>query len=92
MIRVRTTEEMRRAVLDNAGTADVVIKAAAPLDFRPKSVAAQKIKKRSGALDRGVSSRRPDILKELGGSKNGTCAGRVCGRNREPCSRTAWKN
>src|SRR5204863_4855089 len=36
-IRVRTTEEMRRAVLDHAADADVVIKAAAPLDYRPKS-------------------------------------------------------
>src|SRR5207249_454901 len=46
-IRVRTTEEMRRAVIENSEDADVVIKAAAPLDFRPKSVAPQKIKKSS---------------------------------------------
>src|SRR5215469_6968761 len=44
-IHVRTTEEMRRAVIDNGQGADVVIKAAAPLDFRPKTVAQQKIKK-----------------------------------------------
>src|SRR5207244_6620728 len=45
-IRVRTTEEMRRAVLDNSGDADVVIKAAAPLDYRPKSVASHTVKTR----------------------------------------------
>jgi len=69
-IRVRTTEEMRRAVLDNASDADVVIKAAAPLDFRPKSVAAQKIKKKTADLTLDLEP-TADILKELGSSKNG---------------------
>jgi phosphopantothenoylcysteine decarboxylase / phosphopantothenate---cysteine ligase len=69
-IRVRTTEEMRRAVLDNAVDADVVIKAAAPLDFRPKSVATQKIKKKSAELTIELEP-TTDILKELGSRKNG---------------------
>jgi phosphopantothenoylcysteine decarboxylase/phosphopantothenate--cysteine ligase len=69
-IRVRTTEEMRRAVLDNAPGVDVVIKAAAPLDFRPKSVAPQKIKKKSADLTLDLEP-TVDILKELGGRKNG---------------------
>jgi phosphopantothenoylcysteine decarboxylase/phosphopantothenate--cysteine ligase len=69
-IRVRTTEEMRQAVLDNATDADVVIKAAAPLDFRPKSVAAQKIKKKSGHLTLDLEP-TADILQELGSHKNG---------------------
>jgi phosphopantothenoylcysteine decarboxylase/phosphopantothenate--cysteine ligase len=69
-IRVRTTDEMRRAVLDNSADADVVIKAAAPLDFRPKSVAAQKIKKRSAPLTIDFEP-TGDILKELGSQKNG---------------------
>src|SRR5206468_5060504 len=69
IIRVRTTEEMRRAVLDNAVDADVVIKAAAPLDFRPKSVATQKIKKNAADF---VLNLEPtaDILNELGRQKN----------------------
>ena len=69
-IRVRTTDEMRRAVLQNVADADAVIKAAAPLDFRPKSVAAQKIKKKTANL---VLDLEPtaDILKELGSHKNG---------------------
>src|SRR5437867_4700848 len=69
-IHVRTTEEMRRAVIDHAADADVVIKAAAPLDYRPKSVAAQKIKKKTVDL---MLEHEPtvDILKELGSSKNG---------------------
>jgi phosphopantothenoylcysteine decarboxylase / phosphopantothenate---cysteine ligase len=70
MLRVRTTEEMRRAVIDHASSADVVIKAAAPLDFRPKSVASQKIKKRSAQMTVEFEP-TPDILKELGAAKNG---------------------
>jgi phosphopantothenoylcysteine decarboxylase / phosphopantothenate---cysteine ligase len=69
-IRVRTTEEMHRAVLDNVVDADVVIKAAAPLDFRPKSVATQKIKKKSAELTIEFEP-TTDILKELGTRKNG---------------------
>jgi phosphopantothenoylcysteine decarboxylase/phosphopantothenate--cysteine ligase len=70
LIRVRSTEEMRKAVFDHAAAVDVVIKAAAPLDFRPKSVASQKIKKRSGELAVDFEP-TPDILQELGRSKNG---------------------
>jgi phosphopantothenoylcysteine decarboxylase/phosphopantothenate--cysteine ligase len=69
-VHVRTTEEMRSAVLKNAATADVVIKAAAPLDFRPKSVSAQKIKKKNADLTLELEPTH-DILKELGRTKNG---------------------
>jgi phosphopantothenoylcysteine decarboxylase / phosphopantothenate---cysteine ligase len=69
-ILVRTTEEMYRAVLENSSDADVVIKAAAPLDFKPKSVAAQKIKKRTADL-RIELEPTVDILNELGHHKNG---------------------
>src|SRR6058998_4274711 len=64
-LHVRTTEEMRRAVLDNSGDADVVIKAAAPLDFRPRTVASQKIKKKTADLTLELEP-TADILKELG--------------------------
>jgi phosphopantothenoylcysteine decarboxylase/phosphopantothenate--cysteine ligase len=70
-IRVRTTEEMHRAVVENSADADVVIKAAAPLDFRPKAVAPQKIKKGSADLTLQLEP-TADILKELGSHKNGT--------------------
>jgi phosphopantothenoylcysteine decarboxylase/phosphopantothenate--cysteine ligase len=69
-IRVRTTEEMRRAVLENSGGADVVIKAAAPLDYRPKAVATQKIKKKNADFSLDLEP-TADILKELGNHKNG---------------------
>jgi phosphopantothenoylcysteine decarboxylase / phosphopantothenate---cysteine ligase len=70
-IHVRSTEEMRRAVLDNAADADVVIKAAAPLDFRPIAVSSQKIKKKTADLTLQLEPTH-DILKELGSKKNGT--------------------
>ena len=70
ILRVRTTEEMWRAVLENSTDVDVVIKAAAPLDFRPASIAAQKIKKSTAALTLHLEP-TPDILKELGTRKNG---------------------
>jgi phosphopantothenoylcysteine decarboxylase/phosphopantothenate--cysteine ligase len=70
-VQVRTTEEMRRAVLQNAADAEVVIKAAAPLDFRPKVIAAQKIKKRASADLALQLEPTADILAELGSTKNG---------------------
>jgi phosphopantothenoylcysteine decarboxylase / phosphopantothenate---cysteine ligase len=69
-IRVRSTEEMRQAVMANSLDADVVVKAAAPLDFRPKSVAEQKIKKKNAGLTIELEP-TADILKELGSRKNG---------------------
>src|SRR6185503_15573774 len=69
-IRVRSTEEMRRAVVERFDQADVVIKAAAPLDFRPKSVASQKIKKAKAVSSLELEP-TPDILLELGARKNG---------------------
>jgi phosphopantothenoylcysteine decarboxylase / phosphopantothenate---cysteine ligase len=69
-VRVRSTEDMRRAVMERFDQADVVIKAAAPLDFRPRSVATQKIKK-AGAANSMDLEATPDILFELGARKNG---------------------
>jgi phosphopantothenoylcysteine decarboxylase/phosphopantothenate--cysteine ligase len=70
VVRVGTTEEMRRAVLAAAVDADAVIMAAAPADFRPAVVAASKIKK----TDRGTPPvielvTNPDIAAELGARK-----------------------
>jgi len=69
-VRVRSTEDMRREVTKRFDGVDVVIKAAAPLDFRPKSVASQKIKKSKAASSMELEP-TPDILLELGARKNG---------------------
>jgi len=70
VIRVRSTEEMRRAVVERFDGFDVVIKAAAPLDFRPAIQAQQKLKK-SHADPNLQLEPTPDILLELGKRKNG---------------------
>ena len=66
--RVKTAEEMRRAVLAECQQYDVVIKAAAVLDWRPKETAAHKIKKGRGVQTLELVE-NPDILAELGCSR-----------------------
>ncbi len=45
VVHVESTEEMRDAVQNEVGTADVLVMAAAPADFRPRNTATGKIKK-----------------------------------------------
>jgi phosphopantothenoylcysteine decarboxylase/phosphopantothenate--cysteine ligase len=68
LIRVKTAEEMRQAVLAECQQYDVIIKAAAVLDWRPKETAAHKIKKGSGVQTLELVE-NPDILAELGCSR-----------------------
>ena len=70
IVRVRSTAEMREAVVSRFDQADIVIKAAAPLDFRPKRVAERKIKKAAPQAPLELEP-TPDILQELGARKNG---------------------
>ena len=65
---IRTTEEMRQAVLEQGPNCDVIIKAAAPLDYKPKIEADHKIKKVE-EVESIEMVRTPDILAELGTSK-----------------------
>jgi phosphopantothenoylcysteine decarboxylase/phosphopantothenate--cysteine ligase len=66
--RVETNRQMLQAVLDQAGKASIIIKAAAPADFRPESVATEKIKKNGDALNLRLVP-NVDILMELGQRK-----------------------
>ncbi|MDE3086154.1 MAG: bifunctional phosphopantothenoylcysteine decarboxylase/phosphopantothenate--cysteine ligase CoaBC [Acidobacteriota bacterium] len=65
VVRVDSAAEMERAVLEQAGSADVVVMAAAVADFRPKAPAAGKLSKSDGIPD-VVLEPTPDILAELG--------------------------
>jgi phosphopantothenoylcysteine decarboxylase/phosphopantothenate--cysteine ligase len=65
---VRTACEMREAVLRAYEKADVVIKAAAVSDYRPKQFIAYKVKKTEDVQTVELV-RNPDILAELGQSK-----------------------
>ncbi|MGW0435063.1 bifunctional phosphopantothenoylcysteine decarboxylase/phosphopantothenate--cysteine ligase CoaBC [Micromonospora sp. NPDC003197] len=67
LVRVATTEELRKATLEAADAADVVVMAAAPADFRPATYAANKIKKsETGSAPTIELVTNPDIAAELG--------------------------
>jgi len=65
VVRVNSASEMESAVLEHAGSADVVVMAAAVADFRPKAPATTKLSKSEGVPDL-VLEPTPDILAELG--------------------------
>ena len=66
VVRVGSTEEMRREVLLAAADADAVVMAAAPADFRPDERVESKIKKtHDGDAPRITLVENPDILAEL---------------------------
>ena len=65
---VETAAEMQAAVESLAGSADVIVMAAAVADFRPKVAEAGKIKK-EGGVPEIVLEPTPDILASLGAHK-----------------------
>ena len=68
MIKVKTAEEMREAVMNNYRENDVVIKAAAVSDYKPLSKAREKGKKKGIPITVEMIP-TPDILAELGKDK-----------------------
>jgi phosphopantothenoylcysteine decarboxylase/phosphopantothenate--cysteine ligase len=68
VIKVRTAEEMRAAVLEHLPEATIVVKAAAVADYRVPAPAAGKIKKGGARLTLELEP-TPDILAELGRMK-----------------------
>jgi phosphopantothenoylcysteine decarboxylase/phosphopantothenate--cysteine ligase len=66
--RVKTTDEMKQAVFACYQENDVIIKAAAVLDYRPRNKVDHKIKKEEGNQSLDLV-RTPDILEELGRAK-----------------------
>lgn len=71
IVPIVSAEEMYRAVMENAGEADIIVKAAAVADFTPENTASQKIKKGSASPNLPLKSTH-DILKELGSKYGGT--------------------
>ena len=69
VVKVETTNEMLEACLAAYGDVDIVIKAAAVADYRPRDVADQKIKKKTDDALTVVMDKNPDILKTLGAKK-----------------------
>jgi phosphopantothenoylcysteine decarboxylase/phosphopantothenate--cysteine ligase len=68
IIKVRTAQEMHKAVLDNYKKAKIIIKAAAVADYCPKVLATEKIKKDKKILSLELK-RNPDIIAEIGKNK-----------------------
>ena len=68
-VKVESTNEMLEACIEAYEKMDVVIKAAAVADYRPRDVADQKIKKKTDDALTVVMDKNPDILKELGARK-----------------------
>lgn len=69
VVNVETTCQMLEACLAAYDDVDIVIKAAAVADYRPRDVADQKIKKKNDDAMTVVMDKNPDILKTLGGKK-----------------------
>jgi phosphopantothenoylcysteine decarboxylase/phosphopantothenate--cysteine ligase len=70
VVRVGTTEELRKATAEAFAGADVVVMAAAPADFRPATIAGQKIKKTDSGTPPTIELvTNPDIAAELGAVK-----------------------
>ena len=79
-VDISSAKEMADVVLNKSADQDIIIKAAAVADYRPKEVAANKIKKADDSLTIELE-RTTDILKTLGQNKK---AGQfICGFSME---------
>ena len=67
-VSIESSAELCAAVLDRGAAADVIIQAAAPADFRPRSVAPQKIKKTGADMTLELEA-TTDVAAELGRRK-----------------------
>lgn len=65
LVPVMTTLELFNAATEAAEVTDVVIQSAAPADFRPETVADQKIKKGADTMDVHLIA-NPDVARTLG--------------------------
>ena len=68
VVPVVSAEDMYQAVIREAADADIVIKAAAVADYKPKHIADHKMKKKDEDLSIELE-RTHDILSALGGQK-----------------------
>lgn len=68
VIKVETSEQMYREVMERYPSADLIVKAAAVSDYRPVKTAVQKMKKNEQTWTLELM-RTPDILKEIGNNK-----------------------
>lgn len=67
-ITVDTTQEMHETVVDLFDDSDIVVMAAAPVDYRPKDYSSHKLKKKNDTLTLNLQ-KTPDTAYTLGKSK-----------------------
>ncbi len=70
IIKVKSGDEMMKAVNNNINKVDIFISCAAVADFKPKEYSDTKIKKGQDSLDKIELVENIDILKTIGNSKN----------------------
>jgi phosphopantothenoylcysteine decarboxylase/phosphopantothenate--cysteine ligase len=75
-VPVRSTENMRDAVIERATEANIVIMAAAVADYRPAAAQSQKLKRGDAAITLDLEP-TPDILAELGRSQTQLAGRRI---------------
>ena len=68
VVRVKSAKEMFDEVMSAADNMDIIVKAAAVADYRPKNVSSEKVKKKDGDMSIEME-RTDDILKTLGENK-----------------------
>ncbi len=71
LVNVKTTEDMLNAVSEHFHSCDVLIKSAAPADYRPENVSPTKIKKKENEKDELIVKylKNPDIAAYFGKQK-----------------------
>jgi len=80
VVKVKSAKEMFDAVTAVSGDMDIIVKAAAVADYRPKNVSDEKVKKTDGEMSIELE-RTDDILKTIGeNKKNGQF---ICGFSME---------
>lgn len=67
-VKVQSAKDMYDAVIERADSMDIIVKAAAVADYRPKNVSSEKVKKQDGNMSIELE-RTDDILKTLGERK-----------------------
>ena len=68
LVKVETAGEMYKEVISRFSDSDIVIKAAAVSDYRPRDIVRKKIKKKTKQLNLPLVA-NPDILEEIGKRK-----------------------
>ncbi|MDU5083141.1 bifunctional phosphopantothenoylcysteine decarboxylase/phosphopantothenate--cysteine ligase CoaBC [uncultured Tissierella sp.] len=71
LVKVKTTEDMLKAVAKHFNSCDVLIKSAAPVDYKPETVSPIKIKKKENEEDELIIKyvKNPDIAAYFGKQK-----------------------